>query len=185
MSYTAIRLAIPGPGHDLLARPEREEATSADSTTAAVSTSAACWARARPPRTDWLAAFSIRPTRVPSASVPPPQRLAVRAVGGRFLRTYPFSEAYFLPEARRFRSALTMPLVLLGGITGRESMAEAMAAGFEFVAMARALLREPDLVDRLRRDSATRSLCTHCNRCMPTIYTGTRCPVAAEQEPPS
>jgi 2,4-dienoyl-CoA reductase-like NADH-dependent reductase (Old Yellow Enzyme family) len=51
----------------------------------------------------------------------------------------------------------------------------AMAEGFQFVAMARALLREPDLLQRIQRDAATPSLCTHCNRCMPTIYTGTRC----------
>jgi 2,4-dienoyl-CoA reductase-like NADH-dependent reductase (Old Yellow Enzyme family) len=50
-----------------------------------------------------------------------------------------------------------------------------MAAGFQFVAMARALLREPDLVNRLRDDPAAESLCIHCNRCMPTIYSGTRC----------
>jgi 2,4-dienoyl-CoA reductase-like NADH-dependent reductase (Old Yellow Enzyme family) len=54
-------------------------------------------------------------------------------------------------------------------------MDEAMAAGFEFVAMARALLREPDLINRLQADPATPSLCSHCNRCMPTIYSGTRC----------
>ena len=33
-----------------------------------------------------------------------------------------------------------MPLILLGGITNRETMDLAMAEGFEFVAMARALL---------------------------------------------
>jgi hypothetical protein len=36
--------------------------------------------------------------------------------------------------------------------------------------MARALLREPDLLQRIQRDAATPSLCTHCNRCMPTIH---------------
>jgi hypothetical protein len=41
--------------------------------------------------------------------------------------------------------------------------------------MARALLREPDLVNRLRVEPHARSLCSHCNRCMPTIYSGTRC----------
>jgi 2,4-dienoyl-CoA reductase-like NADH-dependent reductase (Old Yellow Enzyme family) len=51
----------------------------------------------------------------------------------------------------------------------------AMAEGFSFVAMGRALLREPDLIRRIERDSAARSLCIHCNRCMPTIYSGTRC----------
>ncbi|MFD0473279.1 hypothetical protein ACFQ0B_37230 [Nonomuraea thailandensis] len=53
-----------------------------------------------------------------------------------------------------------------------------MDEGFEFVAMARALLREPDLVNRMRKDAGTRSLCVHCNKCMPTIFTGTHCVLA-------
>ncbi|NEB72646.1 NADH:flavin oxidoreductase, partial [Streptomyces fulvissimus] len=64
---------------------------------------------------------------------------------------------------------------LLGGITGKPVMDRAMSEGFEFVAMARALLREPDLVNRLREDASTPSLCIHCNKCMPTNFTGTRC----------
>ena len=39
-----------------------------------------------------------------------------------------------------------MPLILLGGITERATVDAALAEGFVFVAMARALLREPDLV---------------------------------------
>ncbi|MEV1020987.1 hypothetical protein [Streptomyces sp. NPDC050264] len=53
-----------------------------------------------------------------------------------------------------------------------------MAEGFEFVAMARALLREPDLIDRMAKDPGTPCLCIHCNKCMPTIYSGTRCVLA-------
>ena len=45
-----------------------------------------------------------------------------------------------------------MPLILLGGITNRETMDLAMAEGFEFVAMARALLAEPDLINRIAAD---------------------------------
>jgi 2,4-dienoyl-CoA reductase-like NADH-dependent reductase (Old Yellow Enzyme family) len=41
--------------------------------------------------------------------------------------------------------------------------------------MARALLAEPDLIARLEADPSVTSACTHCNRCMPTIYSGTRC----------
>jgi 2,4-dienoyl-CoA reductase-like NADH-dependent reductase (Old Yellow Enzyme family) len=70
---------------------------------------------------------------------------------------------------------VTLPTVLLGGVTNRAVIDQAMAAGFEFVAMARALLREPDLVNRMQADAASTSLCSHCNRCMPTIYSGTRC----------
>jgi 2,4-dienoyl-CoA reductase-like NADH-dependent reductase (Old Yellow Enzyme family) len=105
-------------------------------------------------------------------------RLGMRTPVGRgFLKTYPFEEAYFRDKALRFRAGLTMPLMLLGGINQRATMDQAMADGFDFVAMGRALLREPDLVNKLQADQAVEGVCIHCNRCMPTIYSGTRCPV--------
>ncbi|THA60250.1 NADH:flavin oxidoreductase [Streptomyces sp. A0958] len=113
-----------------------------------------------------------------AADFPLPQRLAIRALGRAFFRTYPYRPLYLLDDARHFRAALGLPLILLGGITDREGMDRAMAEGFDFVAMARALLREPDLLRRIGGDPATVSGCVHCNRCMPTIYTGTHCPLA-------
>jgi len=121
------------------------------------------------------------PRREFAAAMPFPVNLGMRVLGRRFLREYPFEEAYLLPYARRFRAALTMPLILLGGINRRDTVLQAMAEGFDYVAMARALLREPDLVDRMRRGEAEAGTCIHCNRCMPTIYTGTHCPVTAEE----
>ena len=105
----------------------------------------------------------------------PWMRPAFRVTAKRFLRTYPFDEAYFLEDARRFRAALSMPLILLGGINRRATIDAAMAEGFEFVAMARALLREPDLLDRMQRGETEAGVCIHCNKCMPTIYRGTHC----------
>jgi 2,4-dienoyl-CoA reductase-like NADH-dependent reductase (Old Yellow Enzyme family) len=113
-----------------------------------------------------------------AGAFPPPLRWGMRMTGTKFLREYPYREAYLLREAKQFRAELTMPLILLGGITNRETMDLAMAEGFQFVAMGRALLAEPDLINRIARDGAgVRSACTHCNRCMPTIYTRTRCVV--------
>jgi 2,4-dienoyl-CoA reductase-like NADH-dependent reductase (Old Yellow Enzyme family) len=123
------------------------------------------------------------PVREFAAQFPQPTRLALRLAGRRFLRSYPYQEAYLLERARRFRSALKLPLVLLGGITRKETMDTAMADGFAFVALARALLREPDLLQRIRADPRSRSLCTHCNKCMPTIYSGTHCVLAPETVP--
>ncbi len=108
----------------------------------------------------------------------PPMRWGVRMLGKNFLRSYPYREAYLLRDARLFRAELTMPLILLGGITNRETMDTAMAEGFDFVAMGRALLAEPDLLDRIRADGDAHtvfSACTHCNQCMPTIYSHTHC----------
>jgi len=109
------------------------------------------------------------------ATLPGPVRLGFRFIGHRFLRSYPYEEAFFLPYARQFRAALSTPLILLGGITELPTIETALAEGFAFVAMARALLREPDLPNRMQADAATTSLCIHCNKCMPTIYSGTRC----------
>ncbi|MBV9089464.1 MAG: NADH:flavin oxidoreductase [Mycobacteriaceae bacterium] len=108
----------------------------------------------------------------------PPMRWGMRMLGKNFLRQYPYRDAYLLDQARKFRAELTMPLILLGGITNRETMDLAMAEGFEFVAMARALLAEPDLINRIAADGdrrTVRSACTHCNQCMPTIYSRTHC----------
>ncbi|WP_205876610.1 NADH:flavin oxidoreductase [Mycobacterium camsae] len=108
----------------------------------------------------------------------PPLRWGMRMTGKKFLREYPYQEAYLLREAKLFRAELKLPLILLGGITNRDTMDLAMAEGFDFVAMGRALLAEPDLINRIARDGAgVRSACTHCNQCMPTIYSRTHCVV--------
>jgi len=116
------------------------------------------------------------PLREFGATLPGPVRLGFRVVGHRFLKAYPYEEAFFLPFARQFLDALTStPIILLGGITELATITSALAEGFAFVAMARALLREPDLPRRMEAGTATSSLCIHCNKCMPTIYSGTRC----------
>nr|WP_090279535.1 NADH:flavin oxidoreductase [Mycolicibacterium komanii]CRL75454.1 NADH:flavin oxidoreductase [Mycolicibacterium komanii] len=105
----------------------------------------------------------------------PPIRWGIRMTGKKFLREYPYREAFLLRHARQFRAELKLPLILLGGITNRETMDLAMAEGFDFVAMGRALLAEPDLLNRIQADSSVRSICDHCNKCMPTIYSHTHC----------
>lgn len=109
------------------------------------------------------------------ASQPAPVGLGLRVIGKRLFREYPFEEAYFLPPARQFRAALDMPLILLGGINELGTVHGALDEGFDFVAMARALLRDPALVNHFRDESATAGLCVHCMKCMPTVYSGTRC----------
>jgi 2,4-dienoyl-CoA reductase-like NADH-dependent reductase (Old Yellow Enzyme family) len=109
------------------------------------------------------------------ATLPPAMRAGFKLMGKRFMPSYPFEEAFFLPYARQFRRALDMPLILLGGINRLGTIEHAVELGFPLVAMARALLREPDLVLKMQKGEATEGLCIHCNKCMPTIYSGTRC----------
>lgn len=110
-----------------------------------------------------------------AAALPGVAGAGFRLAGRALLRDYPYQEAYLLPLARQFREALTLPLILLGGISSLATIQLAMAEGFDFVAMGRALLREPDLVARLATGETTAGTCTHCNKCIPSIFTGTRC----------
>jgi 2,4-dienoyl-CoA reductase-like NADH-dependent reductase (Old Yellow Enzyme family) len=100
------------------------------------------------------------------------QKLALRWFGGRVIREYPFEEMFFLEQAREVRRAVRMPLVLLGGIVSRANVERAMAEGFDFVAMGRALIADPDLVSRMSREPDARSRCTHCNVCVAEMDTG-------------
>jgi 4,4'-dithiodibutanoate disulfide reductase len=115
------------------------------------------------------------PMKEMAATQPRAIGLGMRAIGRWMFRAYPFEEAYFLPAARQFRAETTLPLMLLGGINRRDTITGAVDEGFELVAMARALLREPDLPRRMADAQADEATCIHCNRCMPTIYSGTRC----------
>ncbi|MGZ4553527.1 MAG: NADH:flavin oxidoreductase [Mycobacteriaceae bacterium] len=116
------------------------------------------------------------PLREMAAQQPKVIGWGLRAFGKKLMfPEYPYEEAFFLPFARQFREALDMPLILLGGINELATIQNGLDEGFEFVAMARALLREPDLINRYQSKEAKTGLCVHCNKCMPTIYTGTRC----------
>jgi 2,4-dienoyl-CoA reductase-like NADH-dependent reductase (Old Yellow Enzyme family) len=109
--------------------------------------------------------------------LPPIPRLAFKLFGKRFMPSYPFTEGYFRPMALEVRQAVAMPLIFLGGINTLATVRRAMADGFDFVAMGRAVLREPDLVKRMQDGTQTEGTCIHCNRCMVSIYSGSRCVV--------
>jgi 2,4-dienoyl-CoA reductase-like NADH-dependent reductase (Old Yellow Enzyme family) len=115
------------------------------------------------------------PRKEMADTLPPIVRTGFKLASPWFMREYPFEEAYFLSYARQFKAALDLPLILLGGINRLDTIEAAIDEGFAFVAMARALLREPDLINRMQAGKVADSLCIHCNKCMPSIYSGTRC----------
>jgi 2,4-dienoyl-CoA reductase-like NADH-dependent reductase (Old Yellow Enzyme family) len=120
------------------------------------------------------------PVHEMAESMPRAVALGLKLFGRFFFKTYPFEEGYFRGYARQFRAALDMPLVLLGGINRRDTIEQAMDDGFEFVAMGRALLRDPDLINQMTKGETDESLCVHCNKCMATIYEGTHCVLVEE-----
>jgi 2,4-dienoyl-CoA reductase-like NADH-dependent reductase (Old Yellow Enzyme family) len=97
-------------------------------------------------------------------------KLGVRLGGKLLIPTVPFKEAYFLEDALKFRQAVKIPLVYVGGLISGEKINEVLDSGFEFVSMARALINEPDFVNRLKRDSEARNQCDNSNYCIARMY---------------
>jgi len=104
------------------------------------------------------------------------RRTVLRAVAPFFFRNWPFEEAFFLPLARRVRAAVRLPLMLLGGVNRRDTMEAALAEGFDFVALGRALIRRPDYARALAAGAVDDAGCTHCNACVAAMgHEPTRC----------
>ena len=92
-------------------------------------------------------------------------------VGRTMIPTVPYSEGYFLEEAKKFRSALNLPLVYVGGLTSRSKMEEVLAAGFTGLQMARALIHDTEFINKMQRGELECSGCRHSNYCIGRMYT--------------
>jgi 2,4-dienoyl-CoA reductase-like NADH-dependent reductase (Old Yellow Enzyme family) len=88
-----------------------------------------------------------------------------------------FRELYFLEHSRQVRAAVKLPLAYLGGAKSVDGVNQALADGFDCIAMGRALIHDPSLVNQFRDGTRTVSGCTACNECVPMMYTpgGTAC----------
>ena len=85
--------------------------------------------------------------------------------------TVPYKEAYFLEYAKRFRAAVKMPLIYVGGMVSLQKMEEVIADGFDALQVGRALIRDTDFVNKLRSGEMSCSACGHSNYCIGRMYT--------------
>lgn len=99
-------------------------------------------------------------------------KYGVRMVGKYMIPTVPFRELYFLDDARLFRRELSLPLIYVGGVVDRKGADRVLDdEGFDFIQMGRALLNEPDFVNRMRdAEGNHRCGCEHVNYCIARMY---------------
>ena len=79
-------------------------------------------------------------------------KYGVKLAGRFMIPKSPFREAYFLDDALEFRKALKLPLIYVGGLVARPTIEKVLDHGFEFVQMGRALINEPDFVNRMKNE---------------------------------
>lgn len=96
-------------------------------------------------------------------------KYGVRMFGKMMIPSSPYSECYFLDDAKVFRSEIKTPLIYVGGCSTRAGIEKVLDEGFEFVQMGRALLTMPDFVNRMK-DGLEKSGCEHTNYCIARMY---------------
>ncbi|MFN3466238.1 MAG: NADH:flavin oxidoreductase [Candidatus Brocadiales bacterium] len=86
----------------------------------------------------------------------------------------PEEEAYFSDNAREIKLALSkaegeavsVPVICVGGIRSRGVMESIISTKkTDMVSMSRPFIREPDLVERLRKGLTDKAACISCNQC--------------------
>jgi 2,4-dienoyl-CoA reductase-like NADH-dependent reductase (Old Yellow Enzyme family) len=89
------------------------------------------------------------------------------ALFGRFIvKEVPFKELFLLEQAKRIKDAVKIPVIYIGGVCSLDNMNTLMQAGFGFVQVGRAIVRDPGFVNKLNNGEIHSSECDHCKRCV-------------------
>ena len=113
-------------------------------------------------------------------------KAALLTIGRLLIPTVPYREGYFLADAMQFRQVLKLPLIYVGGLISKDKMEEVLAAGFQGLQVARALVHDTDFVNKLHSGEITCSGCKHSNYCIGRMYTlEMRCHHCVENMPAS
>ncbi len=69
-----------------------------------------------------------------------------------------------------------MPLIYLGGVDSKEGIEEIIEAGFDFIAIARALIHDSNFLIKIRDGQIEKTECNRCNQCVVEMdREGVRC----------
>lgn len=96
---------------------------------------------------------------------------------GRFMvQEYKYEDMFLLENSRKVLEAVNIPVVYVGGVCSIDNMQTAMNDGFEFVEVGRAIIKDPDIINKMQKGEIDASDCDHCNRCVAAMdKDGVRC----------
>ena len=85
----------------------------------------------------------------------------------------PDKEAYNLDLAKQIKSAVSCPVMVVGGFRSFEVVEQTINDTADYISMARPFIREPDLAKRWQQGDRSPARCISCNSCfMPGIKEG-------------
>ena len=94
------------------------------------------------------------------------EKITMAVYGPIIVKRYKFTPNFFLPLAIEVRKVVSIPLVYLGGVDSKKGIEEILNAGFDFIAIARALIHDPDFLIKLKAYQIEKTECNRCNKCV-------------------
>ena len=82
---------------------------------------------------------------------------------------------FYLERSKAIRAAVSLPLILVGGVRTLEGIDQVLGAGIDFVSASRPFICQPDFIKHL--EAGEESPCIGCTKCLGNIWSkeGRRC----------
>jgi 2,4-dienoyl-CoA reductase-like NADH-dependent reductase (Old Yellow Enzyme family) len=94
------------------------------------------------------------------------EKWTMRLFAPLLIKKYSYTSNFFLEQAKQVRSITKMPLVYLGGVDSKNGIEEILQSGFDFIAIGRALIHDPNFLIKMKQGMIIRSACNRCNECI-------------------
>lgn len=94
------------------------------------------------------------------------EKITMALFGPFLVKKYNFEPNFFLTQAKEIRKVVDMPLVYLGGVDSRDGIAEIIEAGFDFIALGRPLIHDPNFLLKIQSGEIKKTDCNRCNECV-------------------
>ncbi len=94
------------------------------------------------------------------------EKITMALFGPIIIKKYKFKANFFLDQAKEIREVVDIPLVYLGGVDSKQGIKEILDAGFDFIALGRPLIHDPNFLLKLKSGEIKKSGCTRCNECI-------------------
>ncbi|MCB2207321.1 MAG: NADH:flavin oxidoreductase [Bacteroidetes bacterium] len=100
------------------------------------------------------------------------KRIGLKLFGRFMVPQHDYQPLFLLEGAKKFKAAVGIPVIYIGGTDSFDGINELLDAGFDFIQIGRATIQDPDFVKKLSSGEIQKSVCDHCNRCVAAMDAG-------------
>lgn len=94
------------------------------------------------------------------------EKITMALFGPIIIKKYKFDPNFFLDQAKEVRKSVNMPIAYLGGVDSKAGIKEIMDEGFEFIALGRPLIHDPNFLLKIQSGEIEKTECNRCNECV-------------------